>query len=101
MRSLRWPAGWTGPWSLPGTHSSKLAIVDVNLNGEKTYPVAEILTARDIPFIFATGYGAPVLDEKWRHLPALQKPFQAQELIDAIAAMRRRPAPTAAGGPQG
>jgi CheY-like chemotaxis protein len=76
----------------------ELAIVDINLNGEKTYPVAEILAARDIPFIFATGYGAPVLEEKWRHLPALQKPFQAQDLVEAIAAIRLRAAAPGASG---
>jgi CheY-like chemotaxis protein len=34
------------------------AIVDVNLNGVHTYPVAEVLKARGVPFVFATGYGA-------------------------------------------
>jgi CheY-like chemotaxis protein len=35
-----------------------LAILDVNLNGEETYPLADSLAARAIPFIFATGYGS-------------------------------------------
>ena len=33
------------------------AILDVNLNGQDVYPVADILAARGIPFVFATGYG--------------------------------------------
>jgi CheY-like chemotaxis protein len=37
--------------------SADLAILDVNLNGEETYPLADSLAARKIPFIFATGYG--------------------------------------------
>src|SRR4051812_18350592 len=33
------------------------AILDVNLDGEKVYPVADELMARNIPFMFLTGYG--------------------------------------------
>ena len=44
-----------------------VAVLDVNLDGEKVYPAAEELQARGIPFILATGYGASTLPEKWRH----------------------------------
>lgn len=62
-----------------------LAVIDVNLNGETTYPLADCLAARGIPFIFATGYGADAIDAKWANAPMLQKPFQAHELAAAIA----------------
>ena len=62
-----------------------LAILDVNLDGEASYPVAEILTTRGVPFIFATGYGATGLQEGWRRAPVLSKPFQIRELAAAIA----------------
>lgn len=62
-----------------------LAIVDVNLNGEQTYPLAAILTARRVPFVFATGYGLAGIREEWRGVPTLQKPFQAWELAEAIS----------------
>ena len=39
------------------------AILDVNIGGEKVYPVAEALTARGVPFIFATGYGIAGISE--------------------------------------
>lgn len=61
-----------------------IAVVDVNLNGQHTYPVAEALKARGVPFIFATGYGAAGLDDAWKHYPVLQKPFQMEELAAAI-----------------
>jgi hypothetical protein len=35
-----------------------IAILDVNLNGQKTFPIAEALSRRGMPFVFATGYGA-------------------------------------------
>ena len=33
-----------------------LAILDVNINGENTYSIADVLAARDVPFLFSTGY---------------------------------------------
>jgi len=64
-------------------------ILDVNLNGQYTYPVAEALKARGVPFVFATGYGAAGLKEEWRSNPVLQKPFQPEELEAAINAANR------------
>ncbi|MEN3146269.1 response regulator [Neorhizobium sp. IRAMC:178] len=61
-----------------------MALLDVNLAGEASFPVAEILTARDIPFIFVTGYGALGLPAEMRHIPVLPKPFHMAQLIDAM-----------------
>lgn len=63
-----------------------LAILDLNLNGERTYPIAQALRARGVPFVFATGYGAAGVDEQWRHVPILQKPFEPHQLDAAIRA---------------
>ena len=57
-----------------------VAVLDVNLDGEKVYPAAEELQARGIPFILATGYGASTLPEKWRHRPRLSKPYRREQL---------------------
>lgn len=57
-----------------------VAILDVNLNGERTYSLATVLKSRGVPFIFATGYGAAGLNEEWRSAPILGKPFQAKDL---------------------
>ena len=69
--------------------SADLAILDVNLNGEETYPLADSLAAREIPFIFATGYGSSGLPEQYRDRPALQKPFQLDALGKTIEAALR------------
>ncbi|WP_119459496.1 response regulator [Rhodospirillaceae bacterium SYSU D60014] len=61
------------------------AILDVNLNGQEAYPVADVLIARGIPFAFATGYGETGVREPYRSHPTLQKPFQQQHLKDVIA----------------
>jgi len=61
-----------------------LAILDVNVNGKLITPVAELIRARDIPIIFATGYGSDGLPEGFRDFPALPKPFQLDSLAKAI-----------------
>jgi len=63
-----------------------LAILDVNLNGQPISPVVEILVARGLPFVFATGYGQRGVPEPYRQTPTLQKPFQVDALARAIEA---------------
>jgi CheY-like chemotaxis protein len=70
--------------------SADLAILDVNLNGEETYPLANSLAAREIPFIFATGYGSSGIKAEWSGVPVLHKPFQSRELAEAINLAIRR-----------
>ena len=43
-----------------------LAILDVNVNGKVISPVADLIKARNRPFIFATGYGSSGLPEEYR-----------------------------------
>jgi CheY-like chemotaxis protein len=69
-----------------------LAILDINLNGKASFPVAEILRARGIPFIFATGYGIAGHDGDFDDVPVLKKPFNVKGLAQALSfAETRRP----------
>jgi PAS domain S-box-containing protein len=61
-------------------HQVDAAILDVNLNGEMVYSLAELLTARKIPFVFATGYGAESIESRFEHIPVLQKPIEKDTL---------------------
>lgn len=74
------------PPALAAAHTAEIdfALLDVNLDGVKSYPVAQVLTERGIPFAFATGYGAQGLDPDFADRPVLQKPFTAQDLRKAI-----------------
>src|SRR6476660_466104 len=56
------------------------AILDVDLGGTSSEPVAQALAGRKIPFVFATGYGAQGLPEAFRNRPTLKKPFQLDGL---------------------
>ncbi len=67
-----------------GTLAFDVAILDVNLNGEQTFPIADALMARGRAIVFATGYGAMTLPPELRNLPVLQKPFQQDELERAL-----------------
>jgi CheY-like chemotaxis protein len=71
-----------------------VAILDVNLKSETSYPVADLLELRKLPYLFATGYGMEVIPEKYRQRAVLQKPFRKQELEDALLRTMR----LAAGG---
>jgi CheY-like chemotaxis protein len=56
------------------------AILDINLAGADVFPVARELAARNIPFVFVSGYGTNDLPREWRDRPKLQKPFEPHDL---------------------
>ena len=56
------------------------AVLDMNLNGESVYPLADLLTSLDVPFIFVTGYSADVVAERFAKIPIIQKPVAAEAL---------------------
>ena len=68
------------------------AVLDVNLAGERIYPVADILSRRNIPFVFVTGYG--VLPGEYANRPRLCKPFKMADLLDTLSdIVKTAPAP--------
>lgn len=62
------------------------AVLDVNIGGEKVFPVADALAARGVPFLFATGYGAAGVADRYADKRVIAKPFQSRVLEDALAA---------------
>lgn len=66
-----------------------VAILDVNLAGERSDPVADALAARGIPFLFCTGYASGGAPERHRDAPVLNKPLDPAELIRAIGDLTR------------
>jgi CheY-like chemotaxis protein len=70
---------------LAETTEFDIAILDVNVNGKVISPVADVIHARNRPFVFATGYGAQGLPENYRDRPTLQKPFQMETLAHVLA----------------
>lgn len=60
------------------------AILDVNLGGRRTTPVAEALRSKGIPFFFATGYGHGGIATEFSNYAVLTKPFRQNELEVAL-----------------
>jgi hypothetical protein len=65
-------------------------LLDLNVDGEKVYPVAEMLAERGIPFAFVTGYGAGGVNMIYRERP-LQKPFHPAALERILRLMLSQP----------
>ena len=62
------------------------ALLDVNLGGETSAPIAESLAKAGVPFAFATGYGESVpLKDQFPGVPVLKKPYDAGHLRQALA----------------
>ena len=59
-----------------------LAILDVNLNGDRSDAIADVLAARKIPFVRATGYGEAA--SRWYGGTVLDKPFSEEKLVAAL-----------------
>ncbi|MCK1651223.1 response regulator [Bradyrhizobium sp. 149] len=76
---------------LATTASFDVALLDVNLAGQFVFPVAHILRARKIPFLFSTGYGGPPLEEEFRNTPAIGKPFSIDQLEEKLRTLLPRP----------
>lgn len=66
------------------TAAFDVAVLDVNLSGRVSYPVAERLRARRIPFLFATAYGSGAHGRAWSGSVTVAKPFTTQDLAKAL-----------------
>lgn len=78
------PIGWVPEAvAFVTTQSSTFdtAVLDINMHGEKSYPIADALTAQGKRFVFATGYGSDAVEESYRHYPRCEKPFNMKTLL--------------------
>jgi len=67
------------------------AILDINIHGRQSYPVAAALAARGVTYIFATGYGDTLHPADFADVPTVAKPYSFAEIEKALerAATRR------------
>ena len=66
------------------------ALLDVNLNGDRVFPVAQALISRQVPIAFSTGYGASGIPHELAGRPVLTKPFRLDELAHVVAEATRK-----------
>jgi DNA-binding response OmpR family regulator len=65
------------------------AVLDVNIRGGEVFEAAELLIARGIPFVLASGYSDWILPEAMQGKPRLTKPFTMQELERKVRELRQ------------
>ena len=70
-----------------GTLAFDVAVLDINLGGERSFPVAEWLGERGRPYIFVTGYAMSSLPPGFAGKTLLQKPFLQADLGRALLAV--------------
>ena len=60
------------------------AVLDINLHGEMSYPVAALLTETGTPFLFVTGYDSWTIDDRYRDVPRYEKPVHSADVVVAL-----------------
>lgn len=60
------------------------AILDVNLEGATSFPIADRLAEHGVPFIFLTGYDGWAIPDAYRDMPRIGKPFPIRAVIDCM-----------------
>jgi CheY-like chemotaxis protein len=107
MRDILTDLGFTvvGPFSrlseamVAAVHEDiDAGIIDINLGGEFVYPVADVLAARKLPFVFVTGYGVDSIDGRFAYVPIVKKPVQRQVLQSIFIPAESKAAATPANG---
>ena len=62
------------------------AVLDINLRGERVYPVADVLEQKQVPFVFASGYGGELEPNAYTDIPRCIKPLDFAELANTLLA---------------
>lgn len=62
------------------TTDADCALLDINLRGAPSWPIADALKAKGVPFAFVSGYGAGGLDPKYKGETVLAKPIDTMHL---------------------
>jgi CheY-like chemotaxis protein len=60
------------------------ALLDINLHGEISFAVADVLSSRGVPFAFTTGYDGSVIPHRFAQVPCHQKPFDAKRVVNDL-----------------
>lgn len=67
-----------------------VALLDLNLHGQKAHALPVILKRRGKPFAFVTGYGEAGVPSEFSDAPVVHKPFAADEILSALKTLGQR-----------
>ncbi len=65
------------------------AVLDINLNGERVFGVADVLARRNVPFVFVTGYDRSILPDGLARRPLVRKPYAARSILAKLQELFR------------
>ena len=60
------------------------AVLDINLDGDKVYEVADALMSRGVPIVFVTGYERPSIPERYIDVPLCLKPVASDKVLEEL-----------------
>lgn len=60
-------------------------VLDVNLHGQSSFPIADLLVRLGVRFVFTTGYDGGAIEPAYRGFPRCEKPFREEALLAALA----------------
>lgn len=63
------------------------AVLDVNIRAEPIFPVARELKARDVPFVFTTGYDKISIESEFKDVPLWEKPIDIIAMAQNLASL--------------
>ena len=72
-------------------HVFDAAMVDLNLSGVQSYPIADALTAHHVPYFFSTGSSVTNIKDGYRDQDVLKKPFTFEQLSNTLSRSLHRP----------
>lgn len=84
------PSVATALRALDDGHAAAIAVLDINLGGERAFPLIDRLTQSGVPIVLTTGYGEDAIPPAYANLKRLQKPVRMHTLIDCLKSMLQR-----------
>ena len=79
-----------GALTLLAAHEFDAVLVDMNLSGTSSHPVAERLAISGIPFVYVTGSSVSEIEDGFKDRPYLRKPFGYADLASALGGLIHR-----------
>ena len=65
------------------------AVLDIGLGRDDVFAICAALVERNIPFVFATGFGSGRIPAEFQHVLRLEKPVEPAGLITALRGLVR------------
>lgn len=69
------------------SHRPQVAVLDIDLNGQMSFPVADALARENVPFLWLSGSSPDILPDHYRARPFLSKPFVTHRILETVTGL--------------